>query len=71
MYTCVARNPAGITEERIELIVDDNEIDNDRGPERGDIGSQDIVLRPETPESLNVSANTKAVIRCRTRAGMY
>ncbi|XP_044727463.1 basement membrane-specific heparan sulfate proteoglycan core protein-like isoform X3 [Chrysoperla carnea] len=71
LYTCVARNPAGITEERIELIVDDNEIDNDRGPERGDIGSQDIVLRPETPESLNVSANTKAVIRCRTGADKY
>lgn len=36
-YTCKARNSAGDMEERIQLIVSDEQVDN--GPTRGDIPS--------------------------------
>lgn len=35
IYTCIAKNEAGITEEIIDVIVEDNEID-DSYPTRGD-----------------------------------
>lgn len=42
IYACVARNDAGIQEERVQVTVEDNDIDSE--PVRGDISGKSLYL---------------------------
>lgn len=64
-YTCKARNSAGLVEERIQLIVSDEQVD--KGPTRGDIpstGSGGIYVQER---DYTVGIGGPLTIRCKAQ----
>lgn len=66
-YSCSARNKAGLTEDRVQLIVEESNDVFDRYPERGDITGEDPGSYGEG-EPIVVNVGGTAELRCDLRS---